>query len=72
MRGGTTEGMFLRRSEEDCLYWSEEVLTGTGDARAARELIGELLWDGASAFPLSFLDVRLELEGEELLFCEVA
>lgn len=63
--------MFLRRSEEDGLYWSEEVLTGTGDARAARELIGELLWDGASAFPLavplSFLDGRLELEGEELL-----
>lgn len=48
-----------------------------GDARAARELIGELLWDWASPLlaapmlvglpPLVFLDDRLEPEGEELL-----
>lgn len=51
-----------------------------GDARAARELIGELLWDGTSVlvlalcpFPLPppwlLRDGRLEVEveGEELL-----
>lgn len=48
-----------------------------GDARAARELIGELDWDGASPLlvalllaglpPLVFLADRLEPEGEELL-----
>lgn len=76
VRGGTeVAGMFLRRSEEGCWYWSEGS-TGMGDARAARELIGELLWDGASPLPLPlplcFLVGRLEAEGEEVLFCVVA
>lgn len=49
-----------------------------GDARAARELIGELLWDGTSPLlavplpPLCFRDGRLEPEGEEVLFWDAA
>jgi len=75
VRGGTEVAGILRRSEEDCWYWSEGS-TGMGDARAARELIGELLWDGASPlplpFPLCFLVGRLEAEGEDVLFWVVA
>lgn len=50
-----------------------------GEARAARELIGELLaWEGRSPLapplaPLCFLEGRLEPdEGEETLFWELA
>lgn len=49
-----------------------------GEARAARELIGESFWDGRSPLapplaPLCFLEGRLEPdEGEETLFWELA
>lgn len=81
VRGGATGGSFLRRFEPDLSYSAVWPATGTGDARALRDVIGDdwacspyvgIGLVALALFPLGRLDGRLDDAGEAFALSRLA
>lgn len=81
VRGGATGGSFLRRPVADLSYSVVVPATGTGEANAVRDVIGDdWAWSGwvgaglaaLALFPLGRLDGRLEDAGEAFALSRLA